>query len=59
MFFSIFNNRTRNNTTQLVRVWRATGNPRTPLAAVWLTPAQAATLTAADTATEGGLRLCA
>ena len=41
--------------TRLIRVWRPTGNPAAPLAAVWLTAAQAATLTT----TEGGLRRCA
>ncbi len=60
MFISVFENRfSSNNTAQLVRVWRKTGNPRAPLTAIWLTPAQATSLTATDTATEGGLRLCA
>jgi hypothetical protein len=59
MFFSIFNNRFSTNTMPLVRIWRKTGNPRSPLAAIWLTTAQAATLNATETATEGGLRLCA
>lgn len=58
MFFTLFNTRTR-NTTQLIRVWRATGNPRTPLTAIWLTPAQAAALRSNDTATEEALRRCA
>jgi hypothetical protein len=59
MFFSIFNNCFSTNTMPLVRIWRKTGNPRAPLAAIWLTTAQAATLNATETATEGGLRLCA